>query len=286
MVVPVLPGPVCQSFLGGRADLAQHPHSAISLIRVWWSGRRASIPRSPASKAGGLPNFPTPCLVERTAGLEPAFSTPITVHRFVAGVGYVRDGRAGGPRSRITILRGSYPVQLDDGPKIGSPTSTRTWIDRLTAGRPAVGRSGIGGPPGYRPPRATILQGSSAPLCAARALSWFRSTLSCSSGKRFHQISLQGELERPVGYDPTSSAWRAETLPLSYGRVVGRGRIRTSEPLKGRRLRRRCFGLLHTCPCWLRRAELNGLPLGHEPSELPVLHSGSPLPTSPACGGG
>ena len=79
-------------------------------------------------------------------------------------------------------------------------------------------------------PRATILQGSSAPLCAARALSWFRSTLSCSSGKRFHQISLQGELERPVGYDPTSSAWRAETLPLSYGRVVGRGRIRTSEP--------------------------------------------------------
>ena len=79
-------------------------------------------------------------------------------------------------------------------------------------------------------PRATILQGSSAPLCAARALSWFRSTLSCSSGRRFHQISLQGELERPVGYDPTSSAWRAETLPLSYGRVVGRGRIRTSEP--------------------------------------------------------
>src|SRR5262249_18763761 len=83
---------------------------------------------------------------------------------------------------------------------------------------------------GVPPPRATILQGSSAPLCAARALSWFRSTLSCSSGKRFHQISLQGELERPVGYDPTSSAWRAETLPLSYGRVVGRGRIRTSEP--------------------------------------------------------
>jgi hypothetical protein len=124
-------------------------------------------------------------------------------------------------------------------------------------------------------PRATILQGSSAPLCAARALSWFRSTLSCSSGRRFHQISFQGELERPAGYDPTSSAWRAETLPLSYGRVVGRGRIRTSEPLKGRRLRRRCFGLLHTCPCWLRRAELNGLPLGYEPSELPVLHSAS-----------
>jgi hypothetical protein len=29
-------------------------------------------------------------MMERTAGFEPAFSTPITVHRFVAGVGYVR----------------------------------------------------------------------------------------------------------------------------------------------------------------------------------------------------
>ena len=51
-------------------------------------------------------------------------------------------GRAGGPRSRVPILRGSYPVQLGDGPRNGSPTRTRTWIDRLTAGRPTVGRSG------------------------------------------------------------------------------------------------------------------------------------------------
>ena len=29
--------------------------------------------------------------VERTGGFEPPFSTPITVHRFVAGVGYVRE---------------------------------------------------------------------------------------------------------------------------------------------------------------------------------------------------
>src|SRR5215470_19069994 len=36
---------------------------------------------------------------------------------------------------------------------MGSPTRTRTWIDRLTAGCPAIGRSGNGGPPGYRPPR-------------------------------------------------------------------------------------------------------------------------------------
>jgi hypothetical protein len=53
------------------------------------------------------------------------------------------------------------------------------------------------------------------------ALSWFRATLSCSSSRRFHQISLQGELEPPAGNDPTSSRWGREALPLSYGRVVG-----------------------------------------------------------------
>ena len=34
--------------------------------------------------------------------------------------------------------------------RIGSPTRTRTWIDRLTAGRPTVGRSGNGGAPRTR----------------------------------------------------------------------------------------------------------------------------------------
>src|SRR5262245_32261969 len=32
----------------------------------------------------------------------------------------------------------------------GSPTRTRTWIDRLTTGRPTVGRSGNGGAPRTR----------------------------------------------------------------------------------------------------------------------------------------
>src|SRR5262252_8319138 len=82
-------------------------------------------------------------------------------------------------------------------------------------------------------PRATILQGSSAPLCAARALSWFRSTLSCSSGRRFHQISLQGDLERPVGYDPTSSAWRAETLAIELWPRGGQGMDSNLRTLKG-----------------------------------------------------
>ena len=71
------------------------------------------------------------------------------------------------------------------------------------------------------------LQDQHAPLSLAAhgALSWFRTTLSCSSCRRFHQISLQGEVERPAGNDPASSRWRREALPLSYGRVVGRDRV-------------------------------------------------------------
>ena len=44
-------------------------------------------------------------------------------------------------------------------------------------------------------PTATILQGSSAPLCWPRGAStWFRATLSASSARRCHQISFRGEL--------------------------------------------------------------------------------------------
>jgi hypothetical protein len=55
--------------------------------------------------------------VERTAGLEPAFSTPITVHRFVAGVGYVRvAGPAGCDPARGDLER-IVSCRLADGPK-------------------------------------------------------------------------------------------------------------------------------------------------------------------------
>jgi hypothetical protein len=47
-------------------------------------------------------------------------------------------------------------------------------------------------------PTATILQGSSAPLCCPRgAEGWFRANLPASSARCFHQISFLGELERP-----------------------------------------------------------------------------------------
>src|SRR5262249_20773190 len=54
-------------------------------------------------------------MMERTAGFEPAFSTPITVHRFVAGVGYVRVlARRRGFQPRSSSLRGKCPGALDD----------------------------------------------------------------------------------------------------------------------------------------------------------------------------
>jgi hypothetical protein len=48
---------------------------------------------------------------------------------------------------------------------------------------------------------------------------------------------MGGRLERVMGIEPTSSAWKAEVLPLNYTRAVpepsdrysGGGRIRTSE---------------------------------------------------------
>ena len=53
--------------------------------------------------------------VERTGGFEPPFSTPITCHRFVAGVGYVRVlARRRGFQPRSSSLRGKCPGALDD----------------------------------------------------------------------------------------------------------------------------------------------------------------------------
>jgi hypothetical protein len=85
--------------------------------------------------------------------------------------------------------------------EIGSPTWTRTTIDRLTAGRPAIGRSGMNlvdhrvietRPPVCRTgvlPLSLMAQS----LTTNGASSWFRATLSAASAQRFHQISLRGK---------------------------------------------------------------------------------------------
>ncbi len=105
-------------------------------------------------------------------------------------------------------------------------------------------------------PRWDCLQGIPAPLCAARgAQSWLRSNLSAVSARRCHQISCLSsrwrcyarlrtkrtslrmrtanaihELERTAGIKPASERWRRPALSLSYVRMVGSGRNRTSCP--------------------------------------------------------
>src|SRR6202030_3628855 len=51
----------------------------------------------------------------------------------------------------------------------------------------------------------------------------FRATLSCSSGRRFHQISFPSV--RPARIELASSEWHSEALPIDQGRMVGVPRI-------------------------------------------------------------
>jgi hypothetical protein len=90
-------------------------------------------------------------------------------------------------------------------------------------------------------------------------------------------------MELPAGNDPASSRWQREALPLSYGRVVGRDRVELPQR-RGGAFTAPWVRQYPAYPCWLRRAESNGLSLGHEPSELPVLHSASNLVGSPRRG--
>ena len=83
-------------------------------------------------------------------------------------------------------------------------------------------------------PRTAILQGSPAPLCLPHgARTWFRATLSCSSGRRFHQISFPSILVRMPVIETGPSEWRSETRPSSYIRVSG-GKWRESNFLPQR----------------------------------------------------
>ena len=72
-------------------------------------------------------------------------------------------------------------------------------------------------------PTATILQGSSAPLCCPRgAEGWFRANLPASSARCFHQISFLGEdLVRASVIETESPEWRSGARPSSYAREDG-----------------------------------------------------------------
>ena len=53
------------------------------------------------------------------------------------------------------------------------------------------------------------------------------------SGVRSNQLSYRPQLERVMGIEPTTSAWKAEVLPLNYTRILesGSGRNRTADTL-------------------------------------------------------
>ena len=84
---------------------------------------------------------------------------------------------------------------------------------------------------GGNAPTATILQGSSAPLCCPHgAEGWFRANLPASSARCFHQISFLGvkafasvlsvKLVRASVIETESPEWRSGARPSSYVRIL------------------------------------------------------------------
>ena len=50
------------------------------------------------------------------------------------------------------------------------------------------------------------------------------------SGVRSNQLSYRPILERVMGIEPTTSAWKAEVLPVNYTRKIYMGRLMGIEP--------------------------------------------------------
>ena len=86
------------------------------------------------------------------------------------------------------------------------------------------------------------------------ARTWFRATLSCSSGRRFHQISFPSV--RPARIELASSEWHSEALPIDQGHMVGNRGIEPRVP-KAQVLQTRSVTRLGITRIWLQGSELN-----------------------------
>ena len=110
-------------------------------------------------------------------------------------------------------LRGWHPRPLDDGselaPAPGFEPGSFSVNSRAHSPR-VLDRNG--GVTGYCPRLPLLARHRCSLLLTPEdgALSWFRATLSCSSGRRFHQISLQG-LVRTRRIEPLPRRWQRRT---------------------------------------------------------------------------
>jgi hypothetical protein len=126
-------------------------------------------------------------------------------------------------------------------------------------------------------PRATILQGSSAPLCLPHgAQSRFRAALSEASTRRFHQISLLSE----IGADresrtPAASVAHSPTAVIFYPRYWCLVRVTIPASSQASVLQTAQRPQLHTEACWSRVPESNRLSPGYESGM--VIRSTHPL---------
>ena len=129
-------------------------------------------------------------------------------------------------------------------------------------------------------PSASCLQGISPPRRPAQrkrvharllengARTWFRATLSCSSGRRFHQISFPSV--RPARIELASSEWHSEALPIDQGRMVGNRGIEPRVP-KAQVLQTRSVTRLGITRIWLQGSELCLSASAYEADQRPVL---------------
>jgi hypothetical protein len=125
-------------------------------------------------------------------------------------------------------------------------------------------------------PRSPALQAGAFTRLAFRAHQRVHAPLDVKH-QRVH-ARLDVKMVRPARIELASSEWHSEALPIDQGRMVGVPRIELGMHLRRRFYRPAQSPDLATpedlaTPGWLQRTESNGLPRGHEPRELPMLHT-------------
>src|SRR5262245_35965373 len=181
--------------------------------------------RSPASKAGRDDQAPLHADLTGAHGRTRTCTCLVRNQELCPVELRVRDWCRDGDSNSGLPAENRHVLATRRARQTGSPTRTRTWIDRLTAGRPTVGRSGNGGAPRTRTelnllareirgpcacpdwsciggqtlvlPRATERwrDGSDPHGWGDGAWGRFRAHLSAASTRRFHQISFPGGIE-------------------------------------------------------------------------------------------